>query len=42
MKSCPDTYYITVLHDVSTDEVIGTATLVMEQKFIHSAGLVSI
>lgn len=37
MKSCPDTYYITVIEDLKTKQVIGTATLVIEQKFIHSA-----
>ena len=42
MKSCPDTYYITVIEDLTTKRVIGTATLVIEQKFIHSASIVSI
>jgi len=35
MKSCPNTYYIIVVEDTHTGEVIGTATLLMEQKFIH-------
>jgi len=37
MKRCPGTYYITVIEDVGSSQIIGTATLVVEQKFIHSA-----
>ena len=41
MLACPDTYYITVLEDVTTNKVIGTTTTVIEQKFIHSTSKVS-
>ncbi|CAL1528420.1 unnamed protein product [Lymnaea stagnalis] len=37
MKACSDTYYITVIEDTSKSQIIGTATLVMEKKFIHQA-----
>ncbi|CAN7937664.1 unnamed protein product, partial [Ixodes hexagonus] len=36
MKSCPDTYYVTVVEDTDKGVVIGTATLVAELKFIRS------
>ncbi|GIY37357.1 probable glucosamine 6-phosphate N-acetyltransferase [Caerostris darwini] len=39
MKSCKNKYYVTVIEDLSTNQVIGTATLAIEKKFIHSAGL---
>jgi len=38
MKACPGTYYVLVLEDLNTSEVIGAATLVVEQKFIHTCG----
>ncbi|PVD25878.1 hypothetical protein C0Q70_13542 [Pomacea canaliculata] len=37
MKACPDTYYIIVIENQTTGQVIGSATLVKEQKFIHGA-----
>ncbi|XP_076441691.1 putative glucosamine 6-phosphate N-acetyltransferase [Babylonia areolata] len=37
MKSCPDTYYIVVIEDTTTTQVIGSASLIKEQKFIHGA-----
>lgn len=39
MKSCKNGYFITVIEDLSTNQVIGTATLAVEKKFIHSGGL---
>lgn len=40
MKSCPGTYYIAVVEDTARQrQVIGTTTLVVEQKFIHSTGM---
>ncbi|GAB6025798.1 hypothetical protein CHUAL_011775 [Chamberlinius hualienensis] len=39
MKSLKDTYYVTVIEDLSKEEVIGAATLLVEQKFIHSLAL---
>ncbi|GFN94534.1 glucosamine-6-phosphate n-acetyltransferase [Plakobranchus ocellatus] len=35
MKACDDSYYVTVIEDTSVNQVIGSATLVKEQKFIH-------
>ncbi len=40
MKSCAGTYYVTVIEDTSSSQIIGTATLVVEHKFIHSTGQV--
>ncbi|KAL8601550.1 hypothetical protein ACOMHN_003816 [Nucella lapillus] len=37
MKGCPDTYYIVVIEDTSVGQIIGSASLIKEQKFIHSA-----
>ncbi|XP_046402804.1 probable glucosamine 6-phosphate N-acetyltransferase [Ischnura elegans] len=43
MKQCPNTYFITVVEDTETanpeDSVIGAATLVVEQKFIHQCAV---
>lgn len=36
MKKCPETYLVTVIEDTTTNKVIGAATLVVEQKFIHN------
>jgi len=37
MKACDDTYYVTVIENTELGQVIGAATLVKEQKFIHKA-----
>ena len=42
MKSAPDTYYVTVIEDVNTGDVIGTATLLLEQKIIRGCGKVGV
>ena len=42
MKNCPENYYVTVLEDTETNQVIGSATLVKELKFIHDASAVNI
>lgn len=42
MCSLNDTYYIVVIEDENTAQVIGTGTLLVEQKFIHDCALVSI
>lgn len=34
------TYYVTVIEDTRTSQLIGSATLVIEYKFIHGCGLV--
>ncbi|KAL3872913.1 hypothetical protein ACJMK2_036089 [Sinanodonta woodiana] len=35
MEACPDSYYIVVIEDTMTKKVIGSGTLVIEQKFIR-------
>ncbi|XP_055354702.1 glucosamine 6-phosphate N-acetyltransferase-like [Paramacrobiotus metropolitanus] len=39
MRNCPNTYYTIVLEDEVHHKIVGAATLVVEQKFIHSAAL---
>lgn len=39
MKACANTYYIVVVEDTSTEGIVGSASLVIEQKFSHNAGL---
>jgi len=41
MKQCPGTYFVIVIEDVDKCQVVGSATLVVEQKFIHNAAIVS-
>jgi len=41
MKQCPGTYFVIVIEDVEKSEVVGAATLIVEQKFIHNAANVS-
>lgn len=36
-----DTYHIIVIVDKSKDKVIGTATILIERKFLRSTGIVS-
>ncbi|CAG0896110.1 unnamed protein product [Darwinula stevensoni] len=36
MKSCKETYFITVMEDLTTGKIIGSGSLVLEEKFIHS------
>lgn len=33
-------YYVTVIEDTRINQLIGSATLVIEHKFIHNCGLV--
>lgn len=35
-------YYVVIVEDLNGGEVVGSATLVVEQKFIHNCALVSI
>ncbi|KAJ1529312.1 hypothetical protein ONE63_006105 [Megalurothrips usitatus] len=39
MQSCPNTYYVTVIEDTTNGQVIGSSTLVIEQKFIHGCAV---
>jgi hypothetical protein len=41
MKACLNTYYVTVIEDTLTSQIVGSATLVVEQKFIHECAVVS-
>ncbi|XP_077994172.1 glucosamine 6-phosphate N-acetyltransferase-like [Glandiceps talaboti] len=38
MKACPDTYYIVVIEDTSTGKIVGTGSVIKEQKFIRACG----
>ena len=43
MKNCKGTYYNTVIVDRSkSDQIIASATLIVEKKFIHSCANVSV
>ncbi|CAF0997636.1 unnamed protein product [Adineta steineri] len=40
MKQCPNTYHILVIEDINNDkQIVGTATLVCEKKFIRQLGI---
>ncbi|OQV16598.1 putative glucosamine 6-phosphate N-acetyltransferase [Hypsibius exemplaris] len=39
MARCPNTYFTIVLEDTVAKKVVGAVTLVVEQKFIHTAAL---
>lgn len=39
MQACPNTYYVTVIEDTTNGQVIGSSTLVVEQKFIHGCAV---
>ena len=41
MKQCPGSYFVVVIEDIQKSQVIGAATLIVEQKFIHNAACVS-
>jgi len=40
MADCKNSYYIVVIEDTNTNLVIGSATLAVEQKFIHECSTV--
>ena len=40
MLSMQDTYLVTVIEDTNSGQVVGSATLVVEDKFIHNCGRV--
>ena len=42
MKNCKGTYYVTVIEDTQTGAIVGCASLIIEQKFIHSTATVSV
>ncbi|CAF0727581.1 unnamed protein product [Adineta ricciae] len=40
MKQCPNTYYVLVIEDLTSDQqIVGTTTLVCEKKFIRQLGV---
>jgi len=39
MKACKNTYFVTLIEDTTTNEIVGSATLLLEQKIIHSCAL---
>ncbi|XP_021936241.1 probable glucosamine 6-phosphate N-acetyltransferase isoform X2 [Zootermopsis nevadensis] len=39
MKACPNTYYVTVIEDTRSSHIVGSATLIVEQKFIHECAV---
>ena len=39
LKQCPGSHYIVVVEDTSSGKVVGSASLAVERKFIHSAAL---
>lgn len=39
--SLADVYYIVVIVDKNLDKIVGSATLIIERKFVRSTGLVS-
>jgi hypothetical protein len=41
MKHVPNTYYVTVIEDMDAGEIIGSATLFVEQKFIRECAKVA-
>lgn len=42
MKACDGSYYIIVIEDIIKNLIVGSATLVIEQKFIHECSVVII
>lgn len=40
MKSSDGLYYVIVIENILSERVIASATLLIEQKFIHACGLV--
>uniref|UniRef100_A0A915I961 Glucosamine 6-phosphate N-acetyltransferase n=1 Tax=Romanomermis culicivorax TaxID=13658 RepID=A0A915I961_ROMCU len=39
MKRCKNTYYVTVIENLETGDIVAAATLVVEEKFIHQASI---
>ena len=42
MQACPNSYFVVVIEDTSVGEVVGSATLAVEQKFIRGTKCVSL
>lgn len=40
LTSCPSTYYNLVIHEITSDTIIGSAMLIVEHKFLRNAGKV--
>ena len=41
MQACPNSYFVVVIEDTLVGEVVGSATLAVEQKFIRRTKCVS-
>ena len=41
MKSMRGTYFVTVIEDTELNQVVGSATMVIERKFIHKCATVN-
>jgi GNAT superfamily N-acetyltransferase len=39
LKACPETYFIVVVIDRSTDQMVAHGTLLVERKFIHGGSI---
>ena len=39
LKSCPETYYIIVIIDRATDQMVAHGTVILERKFIHGGSV---
>ena len=42
MKSIPHTYFVVVAEDVKLKRIVGSASIIVEAKFIRSCGKVSL
>ena len=40
IKAIPNTYYIIVIEDTSTKQIVANGTIVLERKFTHETGIV--
>ena len=39
LKKCPGIHYIVVIEDLNTSLIVGSASLIVERKFVHTAAL---
>ncbi|WVR09169.1 hypothetical protein IAU60_006231 [Kwoniella sp. DSM 27419] len=40
MKACANTYFVIVILDKASDRIVGSGSIIVERKFLRSAGLV--